>query len=320
MKAAVYNRYGPPDVVSIQEIAVPEVKDDEILLRVHASTVNRTDAGFRSAEYFISRFFSGFLRPKYKVLGCEFSGTVVETGTKVKKYKIADQLFGFNDTRFGGHAEYMLLKENDAIVFIPEGLDFESAAAISEGAHYALENIRAAKVDNKSTVLVNGATGAIGSAAVQILKNIGARVVAVCDTKNLVLVKSLGADYVIDYTKEDFTLTNENFDFVFDAVGKSSFWRCRKILKNRGIFISTELGKYGANVFWALLGPLMPRKKVLFPLPTIRIEDLEFLKNLVSQGKFKPVIDRVYPLEKIVEAHEYVDSGMKTGNVIIKVI
>ncbi len=203
---------------------------------------------------------------------------------------------------------------------MPDNLSFEEAAPITEGAHYALHDIRAAKVKSGQTVLVYGATGAIGSAAVQLLKYFGANVTAVCNTKNVVLLKSLGADDVIDYQTQDFTKTDTQFDLVFDAVGKSSFGKCKMLLKEKGIYISTELGKNGENVFYALTTPLFGGKKVLFPLPTISKEDVFFLKGLVEAGKFKPVIDRKYSMEQIVEAAKYVETGQKTGNVVISVV
>lgn len=317
MKAAVYTRYGPPEVVRFLEVEKPVEKDDEVLVRMYASTVNRTDTGFRSAQYVVSRLFSGLFRPKKQILGNEFAGVVEATGKDVHTLQVGDRVFGYDDEAFGAHAEYKVIKHTAAIAHIPQGLDFETAAAICEGAHYALCDIRAAKVSAGQQVLVNGATGAIGSAAIQLLRHFGADVVAVCETRHMELVRSLGADHVIDYTKDDFTAADRKFDFVFDAVGKSSFARCKKILKPKGIYISTELGRRSANVFLALLAPLSRGQKVLFPLPSISRQDVIFLRALVEQGKFRPVIDRVYPLADIVEAHRYVESGMKTGNVVI---
>jgi len=295
-------------------------KENEVLIKVYATTVTRTDCGFRSAEYFISRFWSGLLKPKYQTLGCEFAGVIEEVGKDVTSFKIGDRVFGYNDSKFGAHAEYMTLAENEAITTIPEGLSFEEAAPITEGAHYALCNIRAAKVNSGQNVLIYGATGAIGSAAVQLVKYFGANITAVCNTKNVDLVKSLGADEVIDYQKQDFTKTDKKFDFVFDAVGKSSFGQCKPLLKDKGIYISTELGKNAENIFLALITPLFGGKKVLFPIPSISKEDIIFLKSLVEAGKFKPVIDRRYKLEQIVEAARYVETGQKTGSVVIIVV
>ncbi|MES2593368.1 MAG: NAD(P)-dependent alcohol dehydrogenase [Bacteroidota bacterium] len=319
MKAVVYKKYGPPEVAHLMEVDKPIPKGHEVLVKVYASTVNRTDSGFRSAEYFISRFWSGLFKPKYTILGCEFAGIIEETGESVTTFKIGDKVFGFNDKTFGGHGEYLTISETEAITIVPDNLKFEEAAAITEGAHYALCDIRAAKVTSGQNILVYGATGAIGSAAVQILKSLGTNITAVCNTKNIALVKSLGADIVIDYQTEDFTKTETRFDFIFDAVGKSSFGKCKPLLKEGGIYISTELGKNAENVFWALTTPIWGRKKVLFPIPSINKEDVNYLKELVDKGEFKPIIDRLYKLDEIVEAYKYVESGQKTGNVIIKI-
>ena len=320
MKAVVHTKYGPPEVLQLKEVEKPAPKDSEVLIKVHAATVNRTDCGFRSAEYFISRFFSGLLKPKYQTLGCEFAGVIEEVGKDVTSFKIGDKVFGYNDSKFGAHAEYMTLAENEAITTMPGNLSFEDAAPITEGAHYALCDIRAAKVISRQNVMIYGATGAIGSAAVQLVKYFGANVTAVCSTQNVELVKSLGADVVVDYTKQDFTKTDQRFDFIFDAVGKSSFGKCKPLLKNKGIYISTELGKNAENIFYALTTPLFGGKKVLFPLPTINKEDVLFLKGLVEAEKFKPVIDGRYKLEQIVEATRYVETGQKTGSVVIIVV
>lgn len=319
MKAIIYKKYGPPEVAQLTEVEKPVAKDNELLIKVHAATVNRTDCGFRSAEYFIVRFFSGLFKPNNQILGNEFAGEVEAVGKKVTLFKPGDKVFGFNDKTFGAHAEYMVLPESAAIATMPLNNTYEQAAAITEGAHYALCNIRAAKITAGQNILINGATGAIGSAAVQLVKHFGATVTAVCSTKYLDLVQSLGADKVIDYTKEDFTKLNETFDVVFDAVGKSSFGKCKPLLKKRGIYMSTELGYLSQNPFLAIITPLLGGKKVLFPIPTSSKKDVEFLKRLVETNQLKPVIDRHYPLHQIVDAYRYVETGQKIGNVIINV-
>lgn len=319
MKAIVYSKYGPPEVARLTEVTRPSPKDNEILLKVYSSTVNRTDSGFRSAEYFISRFWSGLFRPKHKILGCEFSGVVEAVGKYVTAFRNGDKVFGFNDKTFGGHGEYLTIAENDAVINMPENMSFDEAAAITEGSHYALVNIRAAKVERGQKVLVYGATGAIGSAAVQLLKHFGAIVTAVCNTKNVDLVRSLGADTVIDYQTQDFTKTEDKFAFIFDAVGKSSFGKCKPLLTEKGIYISTEFGKNAENILFALTTPLWGGKRLLFPIPSITKQDIIFLKELVEKGEFKPVIDRFYTLGQIVDAYRYVESGQKTGNVILKI-
>jgi NADPH:quinone reductase-like Zn-dependent oxidoreductase len=317
MKAIIHTKYGPPEVAQLMEVAKPVPGDREVLIRVHATTVNRTDCGFRSAEYFVSRFFSGLLRPKYNTLGNEFAGVIENVGKAVTTFEAGNKVFGYNDKRFGAHAEYMIIAEDDAMTTMPDQFTFEEAAPLCEGAHYALCDIRVAGVKPGQEVLVYGATGAIGSAAVQLLRHFGAKVTAVCATPHIQLVSSLGADRVIDYTREDFTQTDVRYDFIFDAVGKTSFGACRPILKAKGIYISTELGKNGENIFLALATPLFGGKRVLFPLPTITKADVLFLKKLAESGQLRPLIDRRYPLEQIVEAYRYVETGQKVGNVVI---
>jgi NADPH:quinone reductase-like Zn-dependent oxidoreductase len=319
MKAIVYTKYGPPEVAKLMEVDKPVPKDNEVLLKVYATTVNRTDSGFRSAEYFISRFWSGLLRPKYNILGCEFAGIIEGIGEKVTRFKKGDKIFGYNDKTCGGHGEYLTISENDAIAILPHNLNFDEAAPITEGAHYALNNIRASKIKSGQNVLIYGATGAIGSAAVQLLKYFKTNVTAVCNTKNVELVKSLGADIVIDYQTQDFTKTDKKFDFIFDAVGKSSFGQCKPLLNKKGIYISTELGKNAENIFFALTTPIFGGKKVLFPIPKISKEDVLFFKELVEKEAYKPLIDRQYRLEQIIEAYQYVEAGQKIGNVVIKI-
>jgi NADPH:quinone reductase-like Zn-dependent oxidoreductase len=317
MKAIVHTKYGPPEVAQLKEVEKPKPTKNEVLIKIYATTVNRTDCGIRSAEYFISRFFSGLFRPNQQILGCEFAGIVEAIGPEVREFKIGDKVFGLDDAKFGGHAEYKVIAEDKAITTIPEGLSFDIAAAISEGAHYAWVDIKAAKIQKGQNILINGATGAIGSSAVQLVKYLGATVTAVCDTKNVELVKSLGADAVIDYKKEDFTQLQETFDVVFDAVGKSSFGKCKPLLKKGGIYISTELGYMSQNPFLAMITPFLGGKKVLFPIPVTSKADIESLKKLTAEKHFKPVIDRTYQLGEVVEAYWYVETGQKTGNVII---
>lgn len=319
MKAAIYNKYGPPEVVHVADIPKPQPKPDQVLVKVHASTVNRTDCGFRSAEYFIVRFFSGLLTPRNKTLGNEFAGVVEAIGNDVTSFKVGDRVFGYNDITFGCHAEYMVMKETGAIATMPPNYTFGQAAPLTEGSHYALCDIRAAKVTPGQNVLVYGASGAIGSAAVQLLLHFGARVTAVCGTPNIDMVKSLGTHTVIDYMQDNFTQCGQTFDFIFDAVGKSSFGQCKPLLKPKGIYISTELGKHAENIYLALLTPLTGGKRLMFPLPTITQNDVLFIKELAEKNIFTPVIDRQYPLSEIVEAYRYVETRQKVGNVVITV-
>jgi NADPH:quinone reductase-like Zn-dependent oxidoreductase len=319
MKAAKHTVYGGPEVVSVTDIPNPVPDKNEILIKVMASTVNRTDAGLRSAEYFVSRFFTGLFRPGQTVLGSEFSGIVAETGEGVTKWKTGDEVFGYNDVKMGGHAEYLVLRENDAIAKKPVNLSFLEAAALAEGAHYALVDIYAAGVSKGDHVLVYGATGAIGTAAVQLLKTMDIEVTAVVDAARMDLAKNLGADRVINYQEQDYSALPFQYDWVFDSVGKSSFGVAKKVLKPQGIYISTELGKRGENVWRGLISRFQKGKRVLFPMPVVKNEDIELIGRLASEGRFKPVIDRVYSLDQIVEAYRYVGSGKKTGNVVIAI-
>jgi NADPH:quinone reductase-like Zn-dependent oxidoreductase len=321
MKAAVHTRYGPPEVVRISEIAKPAAKDHEVLVKVHATTVNRTDCGLRAARPFIYRFFIGLTRPRMTVLGNEFAGVVEARGSGVTTFEVGDRVFGFSGASFGAHAEHLAVPQDGFIATMPADLPYEEAAASTEGSQYALSMIRTAKVQGGQDVLVNGATGAIGSAAVQLLKSLGAHVTAVCGPDNLELVKGLGADRVIDYTAEDFTRDGQRYDAVLDAVGKSSFGRCRRLLKPRGVFLSSDLGPLSQNPFLALVTPLFGGRRVRFPIPTQRDRAtvVRYLKELIESGAFKPLIDRRYPLDQIVEAYRYVETGQKIGNVVITV-
>lgn len=320
MKAIVYTEYGPPEVAAVVEVDAPVPTDHEVLVKVHASTVNRTDCGFRSAEYFIVRFFSGLIRPRNQILGCEFAGEIESIGKNVTSFKPGDRVFGFNEAKFGAHAEYMAISEADAIDLIPEGLSYQEAAPLTEGVHYALFNLKAAKIKSGQEILINGGTGGIGSSAIQLAKYFGAEVTAVCHQNHVELVKSLGAHEVIDYTKADFTQLKKKFDIVFDAVGKSSFGKCKPILKDHGIYMSTEFGYMAQNPFLAIITPFLGGKKVLFPLPSIKKEDVSFFKKLVEEGNFRPLINRTYPMDQIVEAYRYVETGQKIGNVVIQLI
>jgi NADPH:quinone reductase-like Zn-dependent oxidoreductase len=319
MKAAVHTRYGPPEVVRITEVDKATPKDNEVLVEVRATTVNRTDCGFRAAKPFIVRFFAGLIRPKVTVLGNEFAGEVEAVGSGVTSFEVGDRVFGYNEGPFGAHAEYMTIPEDGSIATMPANSTFEEAAPSTEGSHYALSFIRKAKIRSGQDILVNGATGAIGSAAVQLVKSVGADVTAVCDTENVALVRGLGADRVIDYTAEDFTRDERTYDVVLDAVGKSSFGRCKRLLKPGGIYLSTELGSLSQNPILALITPLFGGKKVMFPIPQHDQEMVRYFKELIESGQFKPVIDRRYQLDQIVEAYRYVETGQKIGNVVIRV-
>ena len=319
MKAAVHSRYGPPDVVRVIEIDKPAPKDGELLVRVHATTVNRTDCAYRSAKPFFMRLVSGLRRPKATVLGNEFAGEVDGVGDGVTSFNVGDRVFGYNEGAFGAHAEYMTIPESGSLAIMPADSTFEEVAPGTEGSHYALSMIRAAQVQRGQDVLVYGATGAIGSAAVQLLKGVGARVTAVCSTDHVALVERLGADRVVDYTVQNFTADEQTYDVVLDAVGKSSFNRCRRLLKPRGIYLSSELGRLSQNPFLALVTPLLRGKKVMFPVPKHDEELIRHLKVLIESGTFKPVIDRRHRLDEIADAYRYVETGRKIGNVVIRI-
>ncbi len=319
MKAVVFTHYGPPEVLHIKEVAKPIPDIDEVLIRIYATTVNRTDCGYRSAQYFVSRLFTGLVKPKRTVAGSEFAGRIVEIGANIRAFKVGDNVFGFEDIHSGAHAEYMTEAAVGSIAKMPKGFSYMEMAPAAEGATYAINVIRAADIKEGQKVLVNGASGAIGSAAVQILKHLGVNVTAVCGTKNTELVKSIGADKVVSYETEDFTRTHDKFDFVFDAVGKSSYGLCKRLLTPKGVYYSTELGTGWQNPLLAVWFAITGSKKVIFPIPKINKEKVEYIKMLMETGAYKPVIDRTYTLDKIVEAAKYVETGQKTGNVVIKV-
>jgi NADPH:quinone reductase-like Zn-dependent oxidoreductase len=315
----VYTTYGPPDVLALKDVEMPVPSEDQVLVRVHATTVNRTDyAALRGTPRF-ARAIYGFPRPKNPILGNEFAGEVEAVGGAVTAFAPGDRVFGYNDAMYGAHAEYVAVPAGGMVVHMPDGMTYEEAAPTAEGAHYALKDIRKANVQPGQHALVIGASGAIGSASVQLLKHFGATVTAVCGTRNVDLVRSLGADRVVDYTTEDFTRSGETYDFVLDSVGGSSFGVCRKLLTPGGAYCPSELGRFGQNPFLALWTSRVGSRKVLFPIPRTSKEDMEFLKGLVVSGAFRPVIDRRYPLDEIVEAFRYVGTGRKTGNVVITV-
>jgi NADPH:quinone reductase-like Zn-dependent oxidoreductase len=317
MKAAVCTRYGPPEVVVISEVETPATEDSEVLVKVHATTVNRTDCSYRAAKPFFMRFLTGLTRPRSEVLGTEFAGVVEAVASGVTSFAVGDKVFGYNEGRFGAHAEYLSIPEDGSLATMPADVTYQQAAASTEGSHYALAHIKAAKIHSGQDVLVYGASGAIGSAAVQLLKSLGVNVTAVCGTDHVDLVRSLGADRVIDYTAEDFTKDNHRYDAVLDSVGKSSFSQCKRLLKPRGIYISSELGRLAQNPVLALIAPLHGGKKVKFPIPKHDQLMVQYFGKLIESGEFRPVIDRTYPLEQIVEAYRYVETGQKTGNVVI---
>jgi NADPH:quinone reductase-like Zn-dependent oxidoreductase len=266
------------------------------------------------------RFFTGFFKPKNPIPGTDVAGDIVAVGCHVTGLNVGDRVFCFDDNGLGSQATYVSVSINNAIKCIPEAFSYTEAAASLEGAHYAFNFINKVGVGKGMKVLVNGASGAIGTAAVQMLKYYGVDVTAVCATKNIGLLESLGANKVIDYTKDDFTKSKDKFDFIFDTVGKSSFSKCKSLLKEKGIYMSSELGSFVQNPLLALTTPLFGGKKVIFPVPKSRHESLQFVIKLIEEGKFIAVIDRSYALQDIAQAYAYVESGQKTGNVLLKLI
>jgi NADPH:quinone reductase-like Zn-dependent oxidoreductase len=318
MKAVICDRYGPPDILRIEEVERPAPKDDELLVKVHASTVNRSDAHNRAGTPFVARFFHGLRRPNRRIPGSEFAGEVAEVGSAVTEFEVGDRVLGvYFSSREGAHAEFMCIPESAAVVHMPKDMRFDEAAAVPDGAILALGGLRRVDLREGQRILIYGASGSIGTAAVQWARYLDAHVAAVCNTKNLELVRSLGADEVIDYTQDDFTKNGETYDVIFDAVGKHSFWRCRRSLRPGGKYIPTDRV---VNLFWAAWTWKMGDARVVLDLPPhYRKRDLLLLRELLEAGKYRPVIDRRYPLEDVVEATKYVETEQKTGNVVLTV-
>jgi len=313
MKAIVYEKYGPPDVLELKEVEKPAPKDNEVLIKVHASTVTPMDWRFRNGRTLIARFMTGLLKPKYSILGVELAGEIESAGKDVKLFKQGDQVYGGG--RPGAHAEYMCMPE-DKVAMKPSNMTYEEAAAVHFGATTALLFLRdKGRIQNSQKVLINGASGGVGTFAVQLAKYFGTEVAGVCSTTNLELVQSLGAYRVIDYTKEDFTKNGQTYDIIFDAVGKNSYSRCKGSLNQKGIYLNTVATiPLLLQMLWT---SKIGSKKAIFARQPIRTEDLIFFKDLIEAGKVKTVIDRCYPLEQTAEAHRYAEKGHVKGKVVI---
>jgi NADPH:quinone reductase-like Zn-dependent oxidoreductase len=324
MRAVVYDTYGPPEVLRLEDVERPVPREDEVLVKIHAATVNRLDVHTREANrgggpavMFLSRLVSGLRRPRQPILGSEFAGEVVAVGEAVSEFAAGERVFGNTGLGFGTHAEFTCVRESARIAPMPGGTSYEEAAAVTDGALNALWSLRLADVRKGQKVLVYGASGSIGTAGVQLAKYFGADVTGVCSTKNLDVVRSIGADRVIDYTREDFTKNGQTYDVIFDAVGKHSFKQCKESLQPGGSYLATDGFK---NLILGLWTSRFGDKKVIFQLPPrYTKQDVFFLKELIEAGKYRAVIDRCYPLEDVIEAARYVETERKTGNVVLTV-
>ena len=318
MKAIVQDRYGPPDVLRVEDVARPVPNDDEVLIRVRASTVTLTDTHARAAHPFFWRFFGGLRRPRWRTLGVEFAGEVEAVGAAVTEFRVGDEVFG-SPRGFGAHAEYISLPVSAPLAHKPVGMSFEEAAAVCDGGIQALSTLRQAEVRSGQQIVIYGASGSLGTAAVQLAKDRGAHITAVCSTTHVELVRSLGADEVVDYTRDDFR-RGRTYDAIIDAVGKYSFRRARRALRPGGTYVATDLGPYGLeSLVMAIATRWVGTKRLKFAVGRRNKEDVLLLKGLIEAGKFRPVIDRSYPMEQAADAHRHVETWHKTGNVVLTI-
>lgn len=319
MKAVVYSKYGSPDVLELRDVEKPTPKDNEVLIKIYATSVTAGDIRMRKADPFAVRFFNGLLRPKKTcILGNELAGVIEAVGKDVRLFKKGDKVFGQAGLTLGSYAEYICLAENGTIALMPTNLTFEEAGSIAFGGDTSFHFLKTANIRSGQKVLIYGASGSLGTAAVQLAKYFGAEVTGLCSSSNIELVKSLGADKVIDYTKEDFTKNGQAYDIIYDTIGKSPFAGCVKSLKSNGIYLRAVHMKL-SPIVQGLWTSVTSSKKVIGGLATERKENLLFIRDLIEKGKLKPVIDRCYTVEQIVEAHRYVEKGHKKGNVVITV-
>jgi NADPH:quinone reductase-like Zn-dependent oxidoreductase len=314
MKAVVHDRYGPPEVLRLEDVERPVPGPGEVVVRVRATTVNQTDCHMRRARPLVWRLMLGLRRPRRRTLGMELAGEVAAVGDGVTQFEVGDRVFGI--TNFGANAEFIRLKESSALTRMPAGLPFEEAAAIFDGAFQGLAALRRANVGEGTRLVVYGASGSCGTAAVQLGRHLGAHVTAVCNTKNVELVRSLGADVVLDYTREDFAKDGETYDVILDAVGKQSFFHCRRALRPGGLYVATDRF---VNLVLLLWTRWFGKRRVVFGMPRLTKDNVHFVKELVESGRYRAVVDRTYPLEDVVEATRYVESWQKTGNVVLTV-
>lgn len=331
MKAIKYTEYGSPDVLQLVEIEKPVPADNEVLIRVHAAHINFGDIAARkfnqlspdefhmpSPLLFISKFIFGFTKPKITILGSEFSGKIESVGNDVTGFKAGDEVFGYRGPAMGANAEYLVVPEDSMLVIKPSNMTYEEASTIPYGALTALTLLRRVDIQPGQKVLINGASGSIGSHALQLAKYYGAEVTAVCGTQRVELVKALGADKVIDYTKEDFTTNGETYDVIFDVLGKSDFSQSKDSLTENGIhFYASFKMRQVFQMLWTSL--TASKQRVICALSNETIDDLVFIKERIEAGDIKTVIDRCYPLEEIAEAHRYIENGQKTGNIVITI-
>lgn len=323
MKAILVTKYGGPEVLKLKEVPIPSKKENEILIKIHAAAVNNTDPVFRKGKPFISRIFTGLTRPKHAIPGDVFAGKIVEIGNKVTNFKIGDKIYGYTTNALGAHAEYICLPDNSPIAIIPDNISYKEAAGIVDGGHTALVFLRdKGEINYNKKVLIYGASGSIGTAAIQLSIHFNAEVSGVCSGSNIKLIKSLGVKNAIDYTKTDFTQENKKYDIIFDTVAKKSFSQCKNVLTENGIYLTTfpslsillkglfqTKGK-GKRAFFVATG-MKPAKE--------KAENLQYISELLKDQKIKAVISKSYSMDDIAKAHKYVETGHKVGNAIINV-
>ncbi|MGG0176761.1 NAD(P)-dependent alcohol dehydrogenase [Gottfriedia acidiceleris] len=323
MKAIICTKYGPPEVLQIKEVEKPKIKDDEVLIKIHATTVTAGDVKLRSSDFpfmywLPSRLMFGLTKPKNQIPGCELAGEIVTVGKNVRNFKTGDQVFGYSGFTFGANAEYISLHEESVLAKKPINMSFEQATAVPVGALTALHFLRRSIIQNGQKVLIYGASGSVGTYAIQLAKYFGTEVTALCSTSNLELVRALGANEVIDYTNEDLAKSKKTYDIIFDTVGKSSFSNCKRLLNKDGVYLLSAVWKLSVY-FQAIWSNLISNKKAILGIANMNNEDLNYIKALIEADKLTAVIDRQYSLEQIVEAHRYVEKGHKKGNVVINI-